>query len=149
MHKLLHRDVVAGLVVALLGAGILIAGSGLRLGTAAQMGPGYVPMGIGALLLLGGTGLGLQALLAGGRLPLAPWVWKPMLIILASVLAFALLLRTAGFLPAVFAAAMIASFAEATQTWRSAALVSLGITLASVILFIWLLGLPIPLLAAE
>ena len=69
----------------------------MRLGTAGAMGPGYMPMLLsGGLIIFSGL-IGFRALTIEGP-PLSPTRWRPLILILLSILCFALLIRTAGLL---------------------------------------------------
>jgi hypothetical protein len=55
VHPILRsRNFLSGVLLLSLGAGGLAFGQGLRMGTAAQMGPGYVPLVLSGVLAAGG-----------------------------------------------------------------------------------------------
>jgi hypothetical protein len=134
--------------------GLLLAGLGLvALSIATTLpfrlpsgrpGPGFVPMLIAAALsvlamLLAATGAARGA--PSGRLPA-----RPGLMLCAAIPAFGLLLPTAGFLPAAWAAASLALLA--TPGLGALRVVFGGLALAggAALLFLGLLGIPAPLL---
>src|ERR1700687_6325359 len=81
------KDFFAGLIFVAFAPAAIIIGSNYSLGSAARMGPGYFPRILGILLLLLGAALSLRALkIKGDALP--RWYWKPLLIVLGSVVAF-------------------------------------------------------------
>src|SRR6202007_1527208 len=93
-----------------LGALAFALASPLSVGTAAAMGPGYVPRGLALLIMVYGLVLGLRALVAG-RLSV-PWVeLRPLLLILGSVALFAILLPIAGLAVTSFALVICAGYA--------------------------------------
>lgn len=111
-------------------------------GTAANMGPGYMPRAI-ALALLGFglffAGRGLVRNYAG-----IPQVQaRPILGVGASVAAFALLIETAGLAAASLAAILIAAFASRESRFFEVILFGLFITAAAVLLFVKALALPV------
>ena len=67
----------------------------LSVGTAAAMGPGYVPRGLALIIMIYGLVLGLRAAFTG-RVAFPNIAWRPLLLILASVALFAILLPVAG-----------------------------------------------------
>jgi hypothetical protein len=89
------KDFFAGLIFIGFGLAAIIIGSNYSLGTAARMGPGYFPRILGILLLLLGAALSLRALKIKGD-PLPEWHWRPMLIVLGSVIAFGLVVTHLG-----------------------------------------------------
>ena len=66
------------------------------MGTAARMGPGFFPTLLGGLLAVLGLMLSVPALLRDGE-PFPKLHLRPMLMILASIVVFALLLQPLGF----------------------------------------------------
>lgn len=114
----------------------------LASGTAANMGPGYMPRAI-ALALLGFglffAGRGLVRGHAGIPRVLA----RPILGVGASVAAFALLIETAGLAAASLAAILIAAFASRESRFFEVILFGLFITAAAVLLFVKALALPV------
>ncbi len=68
--------------------------------------------------------------------------WRGMLFILPAPIVFGLLVRGAGFVPALFVAAFIASFASERLRVPAALALAAGITLFSVLVFSYGLGLP-------
>ena len=141
---LLRRaDFWAGLLCLGFGIGFVWIGADYPLGTGGRIGPGYAPRLLGLLLI------GLGALLALR----APWTAdgiettfrpRPVLLVLASVLAFALVFQWAGLVPAILASVFIATWAAPENGWQSA--IGLGVLLAvfSWALFVKALRLPIP-----
>lgn len=91
-------DALAGLLFAGIGAGALLIARHYPFGTAAQPGAGFFPFSLGALLALAGLVILLRALLPGasGAEPLPRPAWRALILIPASVVAFALLLDTVG-----------------------------------------------------
>lgn len=92
---------IAGGSMCLTGAFVIFDALGMRLGTPTRMGPGYYPMLIGAAAL----GLGILILVTETRrsVPLEPELtersgaaWRSRILVPASMVVFALLLRPAG-----------------------------------------------------
>lgn len=67
----------------------------------------------------------------------------------ASVMAFALLVESAGLLPAVVATVLIAAQGAGAPRTRQVLLLAAGIAAAVAVLFVGLLGQPIPLIAGS
>jgi hypothetical protein len=142
--SLLRAEMVAALAVIGFGVAVALLGSSYPLGTASRMGPGYFPVMLGAALVLTGVLLVVEAWRAppatpgAGRFPVGP-----ALALVAGVLAFALLLRPAGLVPAIFALVLIATLGE--RPWKpvGALVIAAGMSAVSVALFIE--GLRVPL----
>src|ERR1700712_3125212 len=105
------KDFFAGLIFVGFGLAAIILGSAYQLGTAARMGPGYFPriLGIG-LVLLGGA-VSLRALRVAGP-PLPGWKWRPVIIVLASVVLFGILVTRIGLVLATIGLIFFASLAS-------------------------------------
>jgi putative tricarboxylic transport membrane protein len=141
---LVRKDVLAGLMfvgVALLG---LFLSRNYPIGTALRMGTGYVPRLLCWILL----GLGIAVLVRGLRMPEAQGApglhWRPIVLVPASLLAFALTIQKFGVVVAALLLIGIGSLAGRelrTLEVLIAAIVLVGITLG---IFVWGLGLPIP-----
>lgn len=112
-------------------------------GTAGDMGPGYFPRLVCALLIAIGGMLAAAGLMREGEAP-EGWAWRPLLLVTASALAFALLLRPLG-LVATLAVTITLASAAGTML-RPVALMLLVATLvaANVGIFVIALKMPIP-----
>jgi hypothetical protein len=119
---------------------MLLAG-GYRIGTAARMGPGLFPMLLGGMMGVIGLSLALPALVRDGdkfpRLHL-----RPMLVMLASIIVFALLLQPLGFVVAGIALIVIGGFSDPDLPFIESVALAVFLTASSVLVFVLLLGLP-------
>ncbi|HEX8662641.1 MAG TPA: tripartite tricarboxylate transporter TctB family protein [Beijerinckiaceae bacterium] len=134
----------------LVGLGALAFGLAgeLGVGTAAAMGPGYVPRALALLILLYGAVLCVRAALAGRRA--LPGVgWRPLVLILAAVALFAILLPMAGLALTSVAVVLCAGFAAADVRLRENAGLAVALAAFAVALFVKGLGLPIQVWPAE
>lgn len=142
-----NKDVVAGAIFLAFAIGFGLVSTAYPMGSAAQMGPGYYP-----LLLSGVLGLlGLFIAFAGWRKPAAQMVVvRPvaLLCVLAAPLLFALTLRPLGFVAAVILTSLLATIAAPRMSWIARILTALGLALGCTAIFIWALGIPLPLLGS-
>ncbi|MGV6876231.1 tripartite tricarboxylate transporter TctB family protein [Pseudochelatococcus sp. B33] len=120
----------------------------LHMGTASQMGPGYFPAALGALLCLLGVGVITSA---QRQMALAedaeadergPVRWRPILMIVLSPLAFALTIEPLGLLPASFLTLIISVFASSSVSIGRGLVVTLGFTAFCALVFKYGLGVP-------
>ncbi len=140
-----NQDTLSGALCVAVAAVGLVAGHSLDMGTAAEMGPGYVPR----LLCLGLLGMGLLIALIGLRSPGArptPVAWRPLLVITGAVLVFAASLERLGLALAVILAVVIASLATPGARAREIVTAALVLAIAVVLIFVTGLGLPVPVL---
>ena len=136
----LNEDLLAGLFFVGCGVFGLLLCRGLQVGTASSMGPAYMPM----LLAWGMIGLGaaiaVKGLLTVG--PLHPWVLRPLLIVLSSVLLFAVALPWAGLGISAFLTVVLAGFASREVRVPELLVLAAGSAVAVMGIFIYALGLP-------
>lgn len=78
-----------------------------------------------------------------GRVSIRPW-----LAVVASVLSFALLIETAGLIPAVIVTVLIASRGSRETPLRQALLFGVCLALGMSVLFVMVLGQALPLIGA-
>lgn len=113
----------------------------LAIGTAADMGPGFVPRALAWIIL----GFGVTFLITGlakARAPIPAPAWRPLAAILASIALFAVLFAKLGLIAACVGAVVVAGAATSPVRWLQ--LVAFGVVMAafSALLFVKGLGLP-------
>ena len=138
-------DVLAGIAIAGIGAGAIgTAVISYPIGTAASMGPGYLPIALGVLLMLLGGLIALRASATGVAPPnpIGPVV-RSVGMVLGAVLLFAGLITTLGV--AVTGALTILGAALGSREVRIVETMLLAVFMAIVasLLFVKALGLPL------
>lgn len=131
--------IVAAILVAAFGGFVLYSAADLHMGTARSMGPGYFPTMIGYLLLA----CSVMIILFDRTSHLVSADIAPLLSVAAGILAFALLVRVFGFVPAIFAAVMISALGDKSFNWYQSLLVSLGLAAMCWLIFVFILRLRI------
>lgn len=117
------------------------------MGTAARMGPSYFPTVLGGLMVLLGIIVLIQGLAteqADGKIE--PFNFKALVLVLGAVVAFGLLLRPAGLLVALFVLIAVSSFGSHEFKVRDMLLLSIGMSLLVLGVFIYGLSMTIPVL---
>jgi len=125
-----------------LGALAFALSSELTVGTAAAMGPGYVPRGLALIIMVYGAVLGLRAAFTG-RQVFPAVAWRPLLMISAAVAVFAVLLPVAGLAITSLAVVICSGAAAYDVRLRENALLAVALAIFAVLLFVTALGLPI------
>ena len=146
----LKRDYYAGGLMILVGAGAAVIGTGYKFGTLARMGPGFMPVVLGIALafmgvLIAGTAMTSSEPDDARILPENPQ-WFGWACIIAGPILFILLGDYAGMIPAVFVCVFVCALGDKTATLKGTLIMSAGVTVFGVILFSYLLGVPLPLL---
>jgi len=138
------KDCVAGVLFVAIGIAAIVIASNYPLGTAARMGPGYFPRILGILLILLGSTLALRALKIQGA-PIPRWHWKPVIIVLGSVVFFGAIVNSVGL--ALSTVLLIVLASAASPEFRPKESVVSGIALAalSVAVFVLALKLQLPI----
>ena len=129
--------------------GIVFAGLSRRypMGTAMRMGPAYFPFLLGSLLAFIGLVLVVRALVRPGPAMEGFVVSKVFLVTTANVL-FALFLRRLGLPISLVLLVLVAAFASRRFKWRTALILGAGLAIGSSVIFVRLLGVPLPLLGS-
>jgi len=138
-----HKNLGAGfLFIALALYFGITAIAGLKLGTAAQMGPGYFPMLVSFVLLVLGIAIAAQALRrVPSRLGTIPWRALPS--ILGAPVIFGLTLRPLGLGPSLLLMLLVTMTASREASITTVVLTSLGLTIGCILVFVVGLGLPL------
>ena len=141
----INQDSALGAFFVAIGAIALFMARDYQFGTANRMGPGYFPTIISALLVLTGIAILMRGRFSGADI-IGDVGWKPLVIVAGSIFMFGLLVQNLGLPLAV----MMLATATATASvrfrldWKATAGAAAFSACCS-ILFIDLLGLPIPL----
>lgn len=129
-------DIVAGLFIILIAVGGAWQAASYSLGTAGRMGPGYFPMALsGMMLIIGVLILFVERLPQSQQDGFDPRIFRPILTILAAMLAFALMIERFGLIPSVFVTSMVSSMAERNFKWLRAVIVAVLLASGSTAVF--------------
>ena len=123
------------------GAFFALQSFGLEIGTAFRMGPGYFPLVLAIVLILLGSIIFFRATRVQGDV-IGAIAWRGIFFILPAPIFFGFTVRGLGFVPALFFSALIAAFASHKMSPLMAVVISAAITVFSVAVFNYGLGLP-------
>jgi hypothetical protein len=121
------------------------------MGTAARMGPAYFPTVLGLLLVAIGAFVafkGLRSEAEDGHGHVDKFHFKPLLLVLGAVVAFGLLLRPGGLVVALAGLIIISSLGSGEFKLKEVLPLTVGLCVLVLAVFIWGLGLTIPVLPA-
>lgn len=142
-----QKDFWAGLMFIVVGLGFSYGALEYNFGSSARPGPAYFPFGLGLLLgILGGMTLfeALTVETEDGE-PIGPIAWRPLLIIIGSVVLFGLMLPPLGMAIALPVLVIVSALAGDEFHWGEAILNAAVLTIGSWAVFIKGLNLTIPL----
>lgn len=137
-------DLLLGLFLLLVATLTLVATRKLGVGTAANMGPGYMPRVIAGAVMLFGLFFTARGLVRS-HLGIARVHLRPLLAIPLAVALFSLLVEVTGLAIAALVTIIVAAWAS--HEFRAKETMIFGIVLAvlSVLLFVQVLSLPLPI----
>jgi hypothetical protein len=134
-------DLAFGGFLIILALVALVETRNLSIGTAANMGPGYVPRALSCVILAFGLIIAGRSFFEKRR-ALPDFKFRPILSVLVSLAAFALLLPRGGLVLATMATMACSTFSSADYKWRESIIFAVIITIFTVLLFVTGLGLP-------
>jgi hypothetical protein len=123
-----QKDFYSGVMFAVVGIAFAWGATAYSVGSAARMGAGYFPLGLGIILAAMGVLVMFKALVVetedGDRI--GKWAWRPLCYIIGANLIFGVLLGglpsiglpSMGLIAAIYALTFIASNAGATFKWK-------------------------------
>ncbi len=143
-----NKDYYGGALMIFIGLWAAIQGRTYAVGTLSRMGPGFFPTALGVILTLLGIAIALSARRvpkdAPEEQPLPP-EWRGWICIISSVIAFIVLAKWGGFIPATFAITFISAMGDRDNTVIGATLLSASMVAICVVVFWWALKLPFDL----
>jgi hypothetical protein len=142
--RLVSQDMLSALFVLALGTAGLAALGNAEIGTATEMGTGYLPRLVTLLVLGGGLVLLALALLRDGS-PLPVLRPKSVILISLAVAIFAATIDQFGVIVAVIGSVMVASLASPESRWHETLMLTACIAAGAVAVFILGLKMPIPI----
>ncbi len=155
MKSLLHtltrkRDFYAGALMILFGLVMALKGPTYRTGTLMHMGPGFMPTALGVILIFLGIliAASTSASIEGENEAILPeypqwWGWA---CILAGPILFIIFGSYGGMIPGTFACVFVSALGDRTATWKSALGLAVVVTTFGVLLFSYVLRIPMPVL---
>lgn len=138
------KSFVSGVFFFAVGVLALVVSLGYETGTAGRMGPGYFPALLSILLIAVGVISLVLAVVKPDEAVGRP-AYGQLALITLSVVLFGLLLRPLGLIVSTFIFVMLSSFCSASHSWKKSLLLSVGLAIGCAVIFVMLLGLPIPL----
>lgn len=147
------RSLIASLpalALALVAIAAILIARAYPMGSLTVMGPGFLPTAVAVLLLLLAVLIAVLALrpraAAESEEPEpAPLMWRPLLLASVSVLVWALTVDRFGYVPSSALLLLLAFFSMPGTRLTSALLSILFLLVSGYVIFIYLLGMPLPL----
>jgi hypothetical protein len=138
------KDFWAGLIFVAIGSGFILLAQQYRLGDLHRMGPAMFPTLVGALLVALGAVIALRSLVLEGE-PVPRLYARPIGISLFAIVLFGIALQWLGLVAAVAVLVLVGGFAAREVRPLENLALAAAMVVFSVAVFVWLLGLPLPL----
>jgi len=143
MVKRNYGDIIGGALISAFGLFVAIYSTRYGMGTLQQMGPGYFPRALGYLLIFLGVMVAVPGFYRTGAMP--RFQLRSFVCIIASLIFFALTLRTLGLVVATSGTVIIASYASSQLTLLARGLLSVAVTAITYVVFISGLQMILPI----
>ena len=137
------QDFGSAILIILIGAAGVYFGSELTMGTAGRMGPGYFPRLLSWIIIAIGLFIGFKSLVIDGP-PIQPPKLRPMLFVLTSILIFGYSMRVIGLALTAIILVFIAAHARRDVNYLETAIFAVGLSLGTILVFVYALGQPLP-----
>ncbi len=139
------KDFWSGVMLIAIGAAAVFIARDYPFGTALRMVAGFFPVVLGVVLVLFGLYFAVRGLRNSAKIE-GSWSPRALVVLPLAFVAFGVLMEHAGFVPAMLA--LTVGSAAAGAEFRIGEVLALAVLLTAlcVALFIWMLGLPYPLI---
>lgn len=142
-----HKDYYGGGLMMLIGLGVVLQGLTYRVGSLSKMGPGFFPVALGALLTLTGAVIAATARrdVIVDKDADKPPEWRGWFCITGAIVAFIVLGKYGGLIPATFAIVFISALGDRQNTIKRALYLSVAMVVVCILVFWWALKMQFPL----
>ena len=142
-----QRDFWSGLMFVVVGIIFAVGATNYSMGSSARPGPGYFPLILSVIMAILGAVVLFKSLTieTPGGDPVGHIAFKPLIVIIVSIVVFGLLLERLGMIIAIPILVVMSSAAGDEFRWRGVLISAVVLTLFSWLVFIAGLKLTIPL----
>lgn len=138
------QDFGAGILFLLIGVAGIYFGRDLAFGSTSNMGPGYFPTIISALITLIGVIVAAKALSVDGP-PIEKVHIRPILFLMLAIAAFGFLIAKIGVVISAFLLIMLAAYARREVNFIETIIFAIATSIFVVLIFVYALGQPMPI----
>ncbi len=139
-------DILAGGIFIIFGLSFAVAAMvDYDIGTPLQMGPGFLPLLLGGMLVLLGVLVVGSGFVAEREEPLGTVPWRALVFLPIAFIFFGLTVRNLGVVGSLFITILLAALSSVRISFVTAVLIAAGLTVASMLIFIVGLQLRLPL----
>ncbi len=128
------------------GLAFAVLSTAYEVGSPVRMGPGYFPLVLGIILAILGSLVAIRGVLFGDGEAIGTIPWRAIVLLLSAIVVFGLTVRGLGLVPSTLIAVILAALASRRATAVNVVLVSVGLTLLCVLVFVVALNLRLELI---
>lgn len=139
-----RNDLASGAIFVAFGAYFVLEAMRYEFGTPFRMGPGFMPIMLGGILVALGVAVAAKGLGKPDEGAPPRWPWRGIALVLGAIIFFAATLRGLGFLPVVLITGFATAMSSTRNTILSALVVSVGLCILCLLIFVVGLGLIVP-----
>jgi hypothetical protein len=140
-----RNDLAAGAIFVAFGAYFAFEAMGYEFGTPFRMGPGFMPVVLGGVLIALGIAVAAKGYGKPDTEAPAPWPWRGIALVLGTIIFFAATIRGLGFIPVVLISAFATALSSRRNDLLQALVIAVGLCLLCYLIFVVGLGLLVPL----
>jgi len=144
MHIRAPKDFWSGLLFIVIAVAFIGLAQQYKMGDMHRMGPALFPTLVGVLLAALGVIIALRSFVIDGP-PVPRFQARPLIVSLAAIALFGLALNFLGLVAAIVALVLVGAWATREVKLVQTVLLAALLAVFSVAVFVWLLGLPLPL----
>ncbi len=141
-----NQDFWSGVMLIAVGMTAVVIARNYPFGTSLRMGPGYFPTVLGSILSLFGLWFLAKAFRSTEKIE-PGWSLRALVVIPVSLVLFGILMTHGGFVPALIVLIFGSALASTEFNLIEVVLLTVGLTIGCIAVFIWGLGLPYQLFA--
>lgn len=139
-----RNDLAAGGLFVAFGSYFVLEAMHYQLGTPFRMGPGFMPVMLGAILIVLGIAVAIKGIGKPDEGTAPPWPWRGILMVLGTIVFFAATIRGLGFIPVVLISSAATALSSRRNSILSAVIISVGLCVLCLLVFVIGLGLIVP-----
>ena len=142
--KASRKDLATAAIFVALGAYFALEALNYELGTPIRMGPGFMPVLLGGILIALGLAIAVVAFRGNEDGDMQPFPWRGVILILGVIMFFGATIRGLGFIPVVLISTFVTAMSSRENNPLAAAVIAVALTALCLLIFVVGLGLIVP-----
>ena len=139
-----RNDLASGAIFVAFGAYFVLEAMRYEFGTPFRMGPGFMPIVLGGILVALGVAVAAKGLGKPDEGAPPRWPWRGIVLVLGTIIFFAATIRGLGFIPVVLISGLATALSSSRNSLLSALVISVGLCVLCMLIFVVGLGLLVP-----